>query len=108
MILAIKSTTPLCWSRTMKTTSCNLVLPTTKRRCVDQLERTRESAVEFIKMGNDKTTKLLSVTSHEKQYTVAFVLQETLEVLGEQVIEINNPIQSRGVTLVYDAKVFAT
>src|SRR5690606_32631109 len=73
-----------------------------------QIENEGKFVVEVNKMGYEKSSKPLSVTPHKKQYTVDFVLQERLEVLEELVIEIDNPIQLRGDTLVYDAKTFAT
>lgn len=73
-----------------------------------QIENEGEFIVEVNKIGFLKGVKALTVTRDKKQYTLDFVLQERLEELEELVIEIDNPIQLRGDTLVYDAKVFAT
>src|SRR5690554_7927146 len=72
------------------------------------IENEGDFVVEVNKMGYTKGIKTLLVTPEKKQYTLDFVLQERLEKLEELVIEIDNPIQLRGDTLVYDAKAFAT
>lgn len=73
-----------------------------------QIENEGEFVVEVNKIGFVKGVKALTVTRDKKQYSLDFVLQEQSEELRELVIEIDNSIQLRGDTLVYDAKVFAT
>lgn len=64
--------------------------------------------VEVNKIGFDKSSKPLSVNRNKKNYTLDFVLQEKTETLKELVIKIDNPIELRGDTLVYDAQAFST
>src|SRR5690606_14497305 len=64
--------------------------------------------VEVNKMGFEKQQQPLSITKSSKEYNLTFTLQESTEVLEDLVIEIDNPIQLRGDTLVYDAKAFRT
>lgn len=64
--------------------------------------------VEVNKMGFEKQQQPLSITKSSKEYNLTFTLQESTEVLEDLVIEIDNPIQLRGDTLVYDAKAFST
>lgn len=64
--------------------------------------------VEVNKMGFDKQQQPLNITKDKKEYTFTFTLEESVEVLEDLVIEIDNPIQQRGDTLSYDAKAFST
>ncbi|MBA5791576.1 carboxypeptidase regulatory-like domain-containing protein [Flavobacterium sp. xlx-214] len=64
--------------------------------------------VEVNKMGFNKQQQPLTITKDKKEYTFTFTLEESNEQLEDLVIEIDNPIQQRGDTLVYDAKAFST
>src|SRR5690606_17665365 len=64
--------------------------------------------VEVNKMGFDKQQQSVNITKNTKEYNLSFILEESTEVLEDLVIEIDNPIQLRGDTLVYDAKAFST
>src|SRR5690606_35152937 len=64
--------------------------------------------VEVNKMGFDKQQQPLNITKDKKEYAFTFTLEESSEILEDLVIEIDNPIQLRGDTLVYDAKAFST
>ncbi|MEG0850466.1 MAG: TonB-dependent receptor [Flavobacterium sp.] len=64
--------------------------------------------VEVNKMGFEKQQQPLSIIKSVKEYNLTFTLEESNEVLEDLVIEIDNPIQLRGDTLVYDAKAFST
>ncbi len=64
--------------------------------------------VEVNKMGFNKQQQPLTITKDKKEYALAFTLEESSEILEDLVIEIDNPIQLRGDTLVYDAKAFST
>lgn len=71
-----------------------------------QIESEGTFIVEVNKIGFVKEQQPLEVTKNEKEYTVDFVLMASENVLEDMVIEIDNPIQLRGDTLVYDAKAF--
>src|SRR5690554_6833160 len=71
-------------------------------------ENVGEFIVEVNKMGFVKQQKTLTITKDKKEYNLTFTLEESNEILEELVIEIDNPIQLRGDTLVYDAKAFST
>jgi len=64
--------------------------------------------VEVNKMGFVKQQQPLSITKDKKEYSFAFTLEESNELLEDLVIEIDNPIKLRGDTLIYDAKAFST
>ncbi|MGV0856967.1 carboxypeptidase-like regulatory domain-containing protein [Empedobacter brevis] len=72
------------------------------------IDKEGEFVIEVNKMGFDKQQQSLQVTASQKNYKLHFILSETIETLEELVIEIDNPIQLRGDTLVYDAKAFTT
>lgn len=71
-------------------------------------ENVGEFIVEVNKMGFVKQQKTLTITKDKKEYNLTFTLEESNEILEDLVIEIDNPIQLRGDTLVYDAKAFST
>lgn len=56
--------------------------------------------VEVNKMGFDKQQQPLNTTKDKKEYNFTFTLEESVEVLQDLVIEIDNPIHLRGDTLV--------
>lgn len=64
--------------------------------------------VEVNKMGFVKQQQPITITKDKKEYNLTFTLEESVEQLEDLVIEIDNPIQLRGDTLVYDAKAFST
>ena len=64
--------------------------------------------VEINKMGFNKQQQPLTITKDKKEYTLAFILDASDEVLEDIVIKIDNPIKQRGDTLVFDAKAFST
>jgi len=64
--------------------------------------------VEVNKMGFVKQQQPITITKDKKEYNLTFMLEESVEQLEDLVIEIDNPIQLRGDTLVYDAKAFST
>lgn len=73
-----------------------------------QIEDEGILVVEVNKMGFVKEQQPLTVTKDKKEYELSFILYESMELLEDLVIEIDNPIQLRGDTLVYDAKAFST
>lgn len=73
-----------------------------------QIEKEGEFTIEVNKIGYDKQIQNLQVTASQQVYKFNFVLSESTEILEDMVIEIDNPIQLRGDTLVYDAKAFST
>src|SRR5690606_37056678 len=73
-----------------------------------QTENEGSFSVEVNKMGFVKQQQPLIITKDKKEYNLTFTLEESIEELEDLVIEIDNPIQLRGDTLVYDAKAFST
>ena len=71
-------------------------------------ETVGEFIVEVNKMGFVKQHQPITITKDKKEYNLTFTLEESVEQLEDLVIEIDNPIQLRGDTLVYDAKAFRT
>lgn len=72
------------------------------------VESTGTFVVEVKKIGFIRHSEPLTVTSDEKKYTLDFVLDDVSEEIEEVVIHIDNPIQLRGDTLIFDAKAWAT
>src|SRR5690606_23274179 len=73
-----------------------------------QTESEGSFSVEVNKMGFVKQQQPLTITKDKKEYNLTFTLEESVEELEDLVIEIDNPIQLRGDTLVYDAKPVST
>lgn len=64
--------------------------------------------IEVNRMGFEKSNKVLLVKENQNQYEMDFHLVEATDILQEMIIEIDNPVQVHGDTIVYDAKAFST
>ncbi len=73
-----------------------------------EIESKGNFVVEVKKIGFARSFETLRVTPDQKKYTIEFVLDKNVEELKEIVIEVKNPIQLRGDTLVFDAKSWTT